>query len=60
MGIDEVAALAASATAVTAAVIYGYLPTNEIGNKLRQPIISVLGKPVVDRHVLAFNVAGLG
>ena len=37
----------------------GYLTANQLGRQCRQPVHLILGPAVFDRHVLAFDIAGL-
>jgi hypothetical protein len=38
---------------------HGNAAASQIGRQLRQPVIVILGEPVYDRHVLAFEVSGV-
>ncbi|MGB7100061.1 MAG: hypothetical protein WBD95_15020 [Xanthobacteraceae bacterium] len=60
IGIDDVAALAASCRNVPAARDdHGDLTSNQVGCQRRQPINLTLRPTVFDRHVPPFDIAGL-
>ena len=60
MGIVVVAALAASAAASPAkAAMTAHLTTNQIGRQRRQPLVLTFRPAVLDRHVLALDIAGV-
>ena len=58
MGIVAVAAFAASAAGGSSGYGYRYAAADEIGCERRQPIILVLRMPILDRYVLALDIAG--
>ena len=58
IGIVAVAALAASAAAGAGRGDHGHLSADQIGHQCRQAIVLALQPVVLDRHVLAFDVAG--
>ena len=58
MGMVVVAAFAASASGGAGGYDHRYAAADEIGCKRRQPIILVLRIPILDRHVLALDIAG--
>ena len=58
IGIVAVAALAASAGRVAGRGDHGHLSADQIGHQCRQAIVLALQPVVLDRHVLAFDVAG--
>src|SRR5262249_17822737 len=38
---------------------YRYLPANQFGRQLRQPLVLTLSPAIFDRHVLALDIAGV-
>ena len=58
IGIVAVAALAASARRAAGRGDHGHLAADQIGHQRRQAIVLALQPVVLDRHVLAFDVAG--
>jgi len=59
MGIVVVALLAANAGAVPETTIRSTLQTNQVRRKLRQTLIFLLGKSVLDVDILPFDPAKL-
>ena len=60
IGIVWVAAVATRARHRPRRRDHAHLPTDQIGRHFRKPIDPAFGKMILDRHVLAFDVAGFG
>ena len=59
MGIVVVAAFAANAAGASAGDDYRNLSASQFGRQRRQPIDLIFGPAVMDRYVLALDIAGL-